>query len=308
MAYSGKGAGSSKSNLTPADLANLESMYPLPEGYVYRLPRSNETSFIRVTSGIPIFKASIECGFRFPISQFGVDLLQSFKLAPGQIHPNGWSQIVAFDVLCRLREVQPSLDLFGAFFRLREPNTSTICTFQKPYCPSFNNKLFSSLPNKIPNFEAQWLVVEIPASVDFPFPLRLGALIRPGLPSLQELLNKLFHPITTLTLNAPINLEELLTPQRLQLAGWGMGARAEVAPVVQEQIRPPSVHDSSVGQNPSSDNRVLADANDPAGFGSVFVASDTVLNANIEPLHNLLHGSGGNYFFFYFSFVSSLVL
>ena len=295
MASTNKTACSSKSILTPVDLAHLESTYPLPEGYLYRLPRSYESSFIRVSSGIPIFKASIECGFRFPISRFGISLLQSFRLAPCQIHPNGWSQIAAFDALCHSREVQPSLDLFGAFFRIREPKPRTfnVYTFQRPYCPSFDNKLFSSLPNKIPNFEAQWLVIEIPASVDFPFPSRLGALIKPDLPPLQELFNKYFHPIAALTAGGPTSLEELLTPQRLQLAGWGMGARVEVA---QEQVRPPSVHDSSVGQNPSTDHGIPANANDPAGFGSVFVASDAVLDANIGPLHNLLHGSGGNYF------------
>ena len=295
MARSGRSIQlSSKSNLTPADLADIQSSYPLPEGYLYRLPREHETSFIRVTSGIPIFKASLECGFRFPISPFGVALLQYFRLAPGQIHPNGWSQIVAFDVFCRLREVRPSLDLFRAFFRIRQPNTSSVCTFQKPYCPNFNNRLFTSLPNKIPNFETQWLVVETPASIDLPFPFRLGLLVRPELPSLQDLFSQYFNQITSLTVDDPIDLEELLTPQQLQLAGWGTGAGVEV---VQEPVRPPSVHDSSVGQNPSSDHEIPASANDPSGFGSVFVTPDAVLEANIAPLHDLLDGPSGNRLF-----------
>ena len=90
----------------------------------------------------------------------------------------------------------------------------------------------------------------------------------------------------------PINFKDLLTPQQLQLAGWGIGIVVEAQQV---PIRPPSTQESSIGQDPPSGHEIPPNANDPSGFGSLFSIPNEVLNANIGPLHDFLNDPSDNY-------------
>ena len=305
MAGSGRHIPSTRSTLNPTDLAELTIKFPIPEGYLYRLPGEGETSIMQVVSGIPIFKASIECGFRFPFSAFGADILAFHRLAPSQMHPNGWSQVIGFDVLCNLRGVPPSLDLLFAFLRIRESQRTGLYTFQRVSAPNFKNRLFEPPQNKIYDFETQWLVVEVPASLNIPFPLKWGVFLRRELPTIRELRSRLPDQISRLMVEHSIPFEDLLTPRQLHMAGWGTGVVRE-APQAQAPVESLSSHESSVGQDPPSDHEIPHNANNPHGFGSVFIVSDAVLNTNIGPLSEYFDNPSGNYFFLYVCLLFSI--
>ena len=297
MANPGKRLPSTRSTLNPTELAELRVRFPVPEGYLYRLPTEHETSILNVASGIPIFKASIECGFRFPISDFGIAVLDYYRIAPSQMHPNGWSQVIGFDVLCHLRGVEPSLDLLVAFLRIRESNTTGLYTFQRVYALRFANRLFERPPNKVYDFETQWLVVEVPATLGIPFPSKWGVYLRHTLPSIRELRSRFPTQIDRLRVENPIPFEVLLTPRQLELAGWGTGVVEEVPHVAPPApVESVSSHEGSVGQDPPSDYGIPSNANDPHGFGSLFTVSDAVLDTNIGPLSDFLNNPSGNYF------------
>ena len=134
----------------------------MPEGYTYRLPAPQESDIRRVSNGTVVFKAAIELGLRFPISNFGASFLKTHGISPGQLHPHAWMQLVAFTVHCRLRGVIPSLPLLGVFFRLRGSTGLVPYSLQRVYQPGFENRLFEKPANKLHDFETEWLVVEFP--------------------------------------------------------------------------------------------------------------------------------------------------
>ena len=72
-----------KSTLTEADIRNLESRFPVLEGYSYRLPTPQESDIRRVSNGAVVFRAALELGLRFPMSNFGASFLKTHRISPG---------------------------------------------------------------------------------------------------------------------------------------------------------------------------------------------------------------------------------
>ncbi|KAM3194954.1 hypothetical protein ACQJBY_071175 [Aegilops geniculata] len=65
-----------------------------------------------------VYAHALEAGVRFPLHAFFGKALAHFRLAPGQLTPNGWLVLVGFVVLCHEAGVRPSTALFRHFFSL----------------------------------------------------------------------------------------------------------------------------------------------------------------------------------------------
>ncbi|KAM3208002.1 hypothetical protein ACQJBY_062972 [Aegilops geniculata] len=65
-----------------------------------------------------VYAHALEAGVRFPLHAFFVKALTHFRLAPGQLTPNGWLVLVGFVALCHGAGVRPSTALFRQFFSL----------------------------------------------------------------------------------------------------------------------------------------------------------------------------------------------
>ena len=79
----------------------------------------------------------------------------------------------------------PDLGLLSTYLRVRDAYSSVPYTFQQVPSNQFNNRLFIRPPNKLSNFEREWLVVEVPINVSFP--MRWGNFHRPPTEKLKDL-------------------------------------------------------------------------------------------------------------------------
>ena len=285
----GKRVQVTSSTLTELDLVKLRHRFPLPDGYAYRLPSESEVSFQQVVSGIPIYKASIVIGFRFPFSDLAAAFLHVYKLAPCQIHPFGWSQFIGFEVWCRLLDIVPNLNLLNAYLRLRDSHSSSSVpyTFQQVPCKDFNNRLFTRPPSKLRNFEREWLVVEVPGNV--PFPMQWGTFRKPRLQTLKGLGRLYRDEIDRLAPGEPFNPLDLFEPENLLAAGWGTG--------IVNYSESESSQEGSTDEESSSENEIPVEAHTPEGFGSLIVVPDATLDANIGTLaSDFANSSSGNFY------------
>ncbi|MED6212971.1 hypothetical protein PIB30_088678 [Stylosanthes scabra] len=60
-------------------------------------------------------------GVRVPFTEFQIEVLSEFKVAPSQIHPNSWGFIRAFEVVCQEFGCPTSLNVFLYLFKLTKP-------------------------------------------------------------------------------------------------------------------------------------------------------------------------------------------
>ncbi|MED6186575.1 hypothetical protein PIB30_068043 [Stylosanthes scabra] len=60
-------------------------------------------------------------GVRVPFTEFQIEVLSEFEVAPSQIHPNSWGFVRAFEVICRELGCPTSLNVFLYLFKLTKP-------------------------------------------------------------------------------------------------------------------------------------------------------------------------------------------
>ncbi|MED6159213.1 hypothetical protein PIB30_040235 [Stylosanthes scabra] len=60
-------------------------------------------------------------GVQVPFTEFQIEVLSEFEVAPSQIHPNFWGFIRAFEVVCREFGCPTSLNVFLYLFKLTKP-------------------------------------------------------------------------------------------------------------------------------------------------------------------------------------------
>ncbi|MFS8003105.1 hypothetical protein Hanom_Chr13g01209981 [Helianthus anomalus] len=53
---------------------------------------------------------------RYPFSIFVLNILEYYRVSFGQLHPQGVSRVLHFEVLCRLLDYDPTLLMFHRFF------------------------------------------------------------------------------------------------------------------------------------------------------------------------------------------------
>ncbi|MCH99581.1 hypothetical protein A2U01_0020595 [Trifolium medium] len=58
-------------------------------------------------------------GVLLPFTSFECEVLRFANVAPSQLHPNSWSFVRAFEILCSALEVEPSVPVFFSFYQIR---------------------------------------------------------------------------------------------------------------------------------------------------------------------------------------------
>ena len=88
--------------MTENDVALIRRNHNIPDTYHTRLPHPDKNFAIDVEERwMSVHKAIFSLGFHLPLHDFGLKFLRYSGLAPGQLHPNGWAQLVGFFVICR---------------------------------------------------------------------------------------------------------------------------------------------------------------------------------------------------------------
>ncbi|MQL75563.1 hypothetical protein Taro_007967, partial [Colocasia esculenta] len=66
----------------------------------------------------------LEAGFRLPLPEVAKALLNTWGVSPIQLTPNTWRYICIFGVVCKLKEIRGSADVFRAHFKLSASRAS----------------------------------------------------------------------------------------------------------------------------------------------------------------------------------------
>ncbi|RDX61429.1 hypothetical protein CR513_60346, partial [Mucuna pruriens] len=88
---------------------------PLP-GQVCHTPFCGEKDFIYMYEPMLCL-----LGVTFPFHHFEAEVLWALGLAPSQLHPNGWTVIQAFRLICRFFGVVPTVSLLLYFYQSDTP-------------------------------------------------------------------------------------------------------------------------------------------------------------------------------------------
>ena len=151
----------------------------------------------------------------FPLPSFAKEWLRHYRIVPAQLHPNDWTQLVGFSILCHQQDMVPSLMLFSCFFRLSKASQDRyLYTLQK----TSGFELFLGLPNKINRFEDRWLVIEPSLDWDAPTLWNYDDVSHGFSPfkNVQGVYRRFVEMLTTF---GPVPLSSLLTLENFRAAG-----------------------------------------------------------------------------------------
>ncbi|KAJ1395399.1 hypothetical protein SESBI_33357 [Sesbania bispinosa] len=83
----------------------------------FRISSCSKFGSLGLGAFLPMYKNLFEdLGVRLPFSDFEGEVLQFLQVAPSPLHPNGWSFIKCFQMLCEVLDLPCTLDLFCHMF------------------------------------------------------------------------------------------------------------------------------------------------------------------------------------------------
>ncbi|KAK2978876.1 hypothetical protein RJ640_030925 [Escallonia rubra] len=79
--------------MSSEDLQDLIQEYPLPEGWYARLPGLGEPANYGTTFETGVYEEQVKSGYRLPLHPFALRFFEHYRIAPGQLVPNGWRKL-----------------------------------------------------------------------------------------------------------------------------------------------------------------------------------------------------------------------
>ena len=97
--------------------------FPCENGeFVYHSPHNPRTEYYTYVYDC-FFK---KMGVRMPFTDFQCEILRILNVAPTQLHPEAWSFVRSFEVICRGIGFSPSAYVFFSFFLAKKSNNSWV--------------------------------------------------------------------------------------------------------------------------------------------------------------------------------------
>ncbi|MQL76222.1 hypothetical protein Taro_008604 [Colocasia esculenta] len=90
----------------------------------------------------------LEAGFRLPLPEVAKALLNCWGVSPIQLTPNTWRYICIFGVICKIKEIRGSADVFRAHFKLSASRVSGADIY---YAKHRTDRMHIGLSNKYSN-------------------------------------------------------------------------------------------------------------------------------------------------------------
>ncbi|KAJ4951411.1 hypothetical protein NE237_028243 [Protea cynaroides] len=104
--------------ITARDLEAFRLVYRINRAFTL-LPIGLDDRMCSLREGaIAVYSGMFQFGFHFPLASFFLELLKGYGIAPKQIIPNGWHEIVYFQARFKISGLTPSLSSFKHIFRL----------------------------------------------------------------------------------------------------------------------------------------------------------------------------------------------
>ncbi|KAK2993748.1 hypothetical protein RJ640_024410, partial [Escallonia rubra] len=81
------------SKMSSEDLQDLIREYPLPEGWYARLPGLGEPANYGTKFETGVYEEQVKSGYRLHLHPFVLRFFEHYRMAPGQLVPNGWRKL-----------------------------------------------------------------------------------------------------------------------------------------------------------------------------------------------------------------------
>ncbi|KAK3037307.1 hypothetical protein RJ639_032069 [Escallonia herrerae] len=101
------------------DLQDLIWEYPLPEGWYARLHGLQEPANYGTQFETGIYEEQVKSGYRLPLHPFALRFFEHYRMAPGQLVPNGWRKLAGLIYLVQTSGYKPdATDFMRVFFKI----------------------------------------------------------------------------------------------------------------------------------------------------------------------------------------------
>ncbi|KAK2983401.1 hypothetical protein RJ640_001349 [Escallonia rubra] len=93
--------------------------YPLPKGWYARLPSLGEPANYGTKFELSVYEEQVKSGYRLPLNPFALRFFEHYRMAPGQLVPNGWRKLAGLIYLVQTSGYKPDVtDFMRAFFEI----------------------------------------------------------------------------------------------------------------------------------------------------------------------------------------------
>ncbi|KAK3023210.1 hypothetical protein RJ639_044010 [Escallonia herrerae] len=93
--------------------------YPLPEGWYARLHDLQEPANYGTTFETGIYEEQVKSGYRLPLHPFALRFFEHYRMALGQLVPNGWRKLAGLIYLVQTSRYKPDATYFmRVFFKI----------------------------------------------------------------------------------------------------------------------------------------------------------------------------------------------
>ncbi|KAK2992581.1 hypothetical protein RJ640_009191 [Escallonia rubra] len=107
------------SKMSTEDLQDLIREYPLPEGWYARLPGLGEPANYGTKFETGVYEEQVKSGYRLPLHPFALRFFEHYRMAPGQLIPNGWRKLAGLIYLVQTSGYKPDVtDFMRVFFEV----------------------------------------------------------------------------------------------------------------------------------------------------------------------------------------------
>ncbi|KAK2966832.1 hypothetical protein RJ640_025063 [Escallonia rubra] len=104
------------SKMSTEDLQDLIREYPLPEGWYARLPGLGEPANYGTKFETGVYEEQVKSGYRLPLHPFALRFFEHYRMAPGQLVPNGWRKLAGLIYLVQTSGYKPDVTDFMRVF------------------------------------------------------------------------------------------------------------------------------------------------------------------------------------------------
>ncbi|KAK3031148.1 hypothetical protein RJ639_035146 [Escallonia herrerae] len=102
--------------MSTEDLQDLIREYPLREGWYARLPGLQEPANYGTKFETGIYEEQVKSGYRLPLHPFALRFFEQYRMAPGQLVPNGWRKLADLIYLVQTSGYKPDATYFMRVF------------------------------------------------------------------------------------------------------------------------------------------------------------------------------------------------
>ncbi|KAK2967420.1 hypothetical protein RJ640_022352 [Escallonia rubra] len=107
------------SKMSNKDLQVFIREYPLPEGWYARLPGLQEPTNYGTEFETGIYEEQVKFGYRLRLHPFVLRFFEHYRMAPGQLVPNGWRKLAGQIYLVQTSGYKPdATDFMRVFFEI----------------------------------------------------------------------------------------------------------------------------------------------------------------------------------------------